>query len=78
MAHEKNLEWSAYIDYYGAFLTEKQLAVMTAYYNEDMSLAEIAAETGVSRQGVRDAIQHAEKKLADLENKLHLVMSREG
>ena len=47
-------------DSYGELLTEKQREVVECYYNEDLSLAEIAEEKGITRQGVRDAIKHGE------------------
>ena len=73
MNFEKDLEWSVYLDVYGEFLTDKQQKVMKAYYDEDFSLAEIAEEMNISRQGVRDTINRAQLKLTDMESKLHLV-----
>lgn len=66
----KNLEFSVLLDYYGPALTEKQYSILTEYYNEDLSLSEIAENYGISRQGVRDAIKHGEATLMDLEAKL--------
>ncbi len=68
----KNLEISLLIDYYGNMLTEKQREVAEWYYNEDLSLAEIAEHTGITRQGVRDSIKRAETQLLDCEDKLGL------
>ena len=68
----KNLEISLLIDYYGNMLTEKQREVVEWYYNEDLSLAEIAEHTGITRQGVRDSIKRAETQLLDCEEKLGL------
>ena len=50
----------------------KTQKVFEYYYDEDLSLAEIAEHTGISRQGVRDQIKHAEAQLLELENALHL------
>ena len=50
----KNLEITVLYDFYGDLLTEKQQEVIELYYNEDLSLAEIAALSGITRQGVRD------------------------
>lgn len=67
---QKNLVFSVLLDYYGPALTEKQREILTLYYDEDLSLAEIAETYGITRQGVRDAIKHGEATLTDLENKL--------
>ena len=55
----KNLEISFLLDFYGDMLTDKQRDVVELYYNEDLSLAEIAAHSGITRQGVRDSIKRA-------------------
>ena len=67
---QKNLEFSLLLDYYAPALTDKQRDILTMYYNEDLSLAEIAQDCGITRQGVRDAIKHGEATLTDLEQKL--------
>ena len=54
-------------DYYGELLTEKQRACFDLYYNQDLSLAEIAEQEGISRQGVHDAISRSEALLASFE-----------
>ena len=59
----KNLEISFLLDFYGDMLTDKQRDVVELYYNEDLSLAEIAAHSGITRQGVRDSIKRAEGQL---------------
>lgn len=64
-------------DFYSEMLTDKQRELFDLYYNEDLSLSEIAEHAGITRQGVRDAIVRAEHTLTDLEEKLHLV-SRYG
>ncbi len=66
----KNLEISYLIDFYGDVLTDKQRDVMEQYYNDDLSLAEIAANFGITRQGVRDSIKRGEAILLDLEEKV--------
>lgn len=73
MSFEKDLKWSVYYDYYGNFLTDKQSKMFDLYYNEDLSLAEIATELGISRQGVLDGIKKAQAKLLQTEEKLGLV-----
>lgn len=69
----KNLEISFLLDFYGDVLTEKQQEVMQQYYNEDLSLAEIADNFGITRQGVRDAIKRGEGILLELEEKVGFV-----
>ncbi len=69
---QKNLEISVLLDIYSALLPEKQKTALDYYYNEDLSLSEIAENVGISRQGVRDQIKHAEAQLFELENALHL------
>ena len=69
---EKNLELASLSDFYGEVLSERKQAVLSLYYNEDLSLAEIAEEIGISRQGVRDLIKKAEEELLFLEEKLGL------
>ena len=69
----KNLEISLLLDFYGDMLTEKQRDVVELYYNEGLSLSEIAAHSGITRQGVRDSIKRAESVLLDLEERLGLA-----
>ncbi|MCL2580375.1 MAG: YlxM family DNA-binding protein [Oscillospiraceae bacterium] len=68
----KNLKISVLLDYYGGMLTEKQREVAEWYYNEDLSLAEIAEHSGITRQGVRDSIKRAESQLVECETKMGL------
>ena len=68
----KDLNLCILLDFYGSLLSERQLYIMNLYYNEDFSLAEIAEEVGITRQGVRDAIKKAEKILYETEDKLKL------
>ena len=60
-------------DFYGALLTDRQNEVMKLYHEENLSLAEIAGELDISRQGVHDALKKAEKSLTAYEEKLGLV-----
>ncbi|MDR0314948.1 MAG: DNA-binding protein [Oscillospiraceae bacterium] len=69
----KNLDVSVLIDYYGDMLTNKQRDFLIYYYNDDLSLSEIAENEGITRQGVRDAIKRAEKQLFEMESRLGLV-----
>ena len=69
----KNLEIAVLLDLYGDMLTEKQRDFLGYYYNDDLSLSEIAENEGITRQGVRDAIKRAEAQLFDMESKLKLA-----
>lgn len=69
----KNLEITVLLDFYGDMLTPKQREFLDYYYNDDLSLAEIAANVGITRQGVRDVIKRAECQLLDMEQRLGLV-----
>ena len=69
----KDLEITMWIDFYGDILTGKQREFLDLYYNEDLSLAEISANVGITRQGVRDAIKRAECRLVEMEERLKLV-----
>ena len=60
-------------DFYGDVLTPRQKEFYDLYYNEDLSLAEIAENNGITRQGVRDVIVRAEAILTDLEDKTGLM-----
>lgn len=65
-----NVEISMLLDLYGETLTAKQRDYLNYYYNDDLSLSEIAENEGITRQGVRDAIKRAEAVLFDMESKL--------
>ncbi len=60
-------------DFYGDMLTERQKEFYDLYYNEDLSLSEIAENYGISRQGVRDVIVRAEATLTELEDKTGII-----
>ncbi len=60
-------------DFYGELLTEKQREFIDYYYSSDLSLSEIAENSGITRQGARDVIKRAENILFDAEKKLGLV-----
>lgn len=60
-------------DFYGDMLTDRQKEFYDLYYNEDLSLSEIAENYGISRQGVRDVIVRAEATLTELEDKTGII-----
>ena len=70
---EKNLELGYLLDFYGELLSPRKRSVMDMYYNEDLSLAEIASEIGITRQGARDLIKKSEDELLFFEEKLGLA-----
>lgn len=69
----KNLEVSPLLDYYGGMLTPKQRDLAELYYNEDLSLAEIAELTGITRQGVHDSIKRTEAMLLEYEKNIGIA-----
>lgn len=60
-------------DFYGELLTDRQKEFFDLYYNDDLSLAEIAENYGISRQGVRDVIVRAEAYMNDIEDHTGLL-----
>ncbi len=66
----KDLDVSLLLDIYGGLLTDKQRAFLEFYYNDDLSLAEIAENEGITRQGVYDIVKRAKDQLVNYENKL--------
>ena len=69
---------SMLLDCYGALLTERQRSCYELHVNEDLSLSEIAEQSGISRQGVWDNIRHAEQSLREMEEKTGLVRRMAG
>lgn len=67
---EKNVRISILLQIYGKMLTNKQNQALEDYYNNDLSLAEISENIGITRQAVRDNIKQGEKNLFELEEKL--------
>lgn len=72
---EKHVEISMLCQIYGKLLTEKQYELINDYYNNDLSLSEIAENNNITRQAVRDIIKKGENKLFEYEEKL-LFMKR--
>ena len=69
----KELAMSLLFDLYGSVLGERQREIFSDYYDNDLSLSEIADRFGITRQGVRDIIVRAEKTLEDIEEKTGLI-----
>lgn len=70
---DKNVEISVLCQLYGKALTEKQYEVINDYYNNDLSLSEIAENNNITRQAVRDIIKKSENKLYELEESISLM-----
>jgi len=69
----KNLKVSYLLDFYGNLFSQKQREILEMYYQEDMSLSEIASVAQMTRQGVYDNIKRGEKEILSLEAKLKLM-----
>lgn len=70
---QKKIETGWLLDFYGPLLTERQQELLRLSCEEDMSLAEIAQQEGVSRQGVHDILHRATQQLFQLEEKLGML-----
>lgn len=70
---EKSVEISMLLEFYGKLLTEKQYNFINDYYNNDLSLSEIAENEGITRQAARDNIKKGEHKLFEFEEKLGIM-----
>ena len=70
---DKNVEVTLLLDFYGNMLTERQREIMNLYYEDNLSLSEVAQELGISKRGVSDSIKRSEKILYDMEEKLQLL-----
>lgn len=68
--YKKNLDMIMLLDIYGPLLTQHQRSTMTRYYEDDLSLGEIAELEGVTRQAVRDSVKRSEHILQNAEEKL--------
>ena len=73
----KSIEMVLLFDFYGNMLTDKQKEFFDLYYNHDLSLAEIAENEGITRQGVRDAIVRARNILVEFEENLACISDTE-
>ena len=75
---EKNMKLAYLLDFYSEVLDEHTRAIMNAYYSDDLSLAEIAEDEGISRQGVRHIIKKGEESLEFFEARLGLAARYEA
>lgn len=74
---DKNIYISMLLEMYGKLLTDKQFDTIDLYYNQNLSLSEIAEELNITRQGVRKSLVDAENKLTDMEEKLGFFKEKE-
>ena len=72
MSIDENIKLGNLIDIYGDFLSDKQKNMILCYVNNDMSLAEIAENEGITRVAVLDAIKKAKQKLFEYEERLKI------
>ena len=70
---EKNMRIVYLLDFYAELLDEHTRGVMRAYFEDDLSLAEVAEDIGISRQGIRHLIKKGEDQLEFYESKLGLA-----
>ena len=73
LMYQKDLNMGYLLDFYGEAIPQKHKEIMSLYYEEDMSLSEIAESFGMSRQGARHLIKKGEEQLLFLEDKLGLA-----
>lgn len=75
---QKRLFINDLFDLYGELLSSRQKEIIIAYYEENLSLSEIAENESISRNAVYDALKKAEEALIAYENKLHLYKDRKN
>lgn len=73
MEIENSIKLSILLEIYGKLLTGKQYHMLNDYYNNDLSLAEIAENEKITRQAVRDNLKKGERKLFEYEEKLQIM-----
>ncbi|MCR5648029.1 MAG: YlxM family DNA-binding protein [Oscillospiraceae bacterium] len=70
---DKTVRMALLYDFYGELLTERQREIFSLYYDENLTLSEIAENSGVSRQAVRDLVSKSETALEEIERKTKLL-----
>ena len=70
---EERVQIAILSKYYGKMLTERQQSIMEMYVDNNLSLAEVSAELGISRQAVKDALDNAMSTLRNIEEKLQFI-----
>ena len=72
MPHNK-IEQSLMLDYYGDLLTQHQVDILDEYFNEDLSMNEIADNYQISKSAVQDLIKRSMQQLDNYEKVLKLI-----
>lgn len=75
---EAHVRAGVLLDYYGVLLTPRQRTILSLYFDQDLSLAEIAQQEGITRQGVHDMIRRGEKQMELWETQLGLLAQAEA
>ena len=70
---EERVQIAILSKYYGKMLTERQQDILNMYVDNNLSLAEVSEELGISRQAVKDAIDNSLSSLKNMEEKLHFI-----
>ena len=70
---DERVQTAILIKYYGELLTEKQKNILSMYVDNNLSLAEVSEEIGISRQAVKDALDNALQTLKSTEEKLKFI-----
>ena len=70
---QKSVRIGLLLDFYGDFLTARQRQMLELHRNDDLSLAEVAQHSGLTRQGVYDAVRRGEETLERCEARLGLL-----
>ena len=70
---EKNLQIGYLLDFYGGILPQRKREIMELYYNDDLSLSEVAEQFGITRQAVRETVKKTEEELLFYEERLGLL-----
>ena len=73
---ERRLQIIALLDCYATLLTDRQRELLDLYYNQDLSLAELAEGQEISRQAVHEAIKRGEAALEDFERRLGFLQKQ--
>lgn len=74
----KNMHVALLLGFYRELLSDHDRGILESYFFDDLSLAEVADNVGISRQGVRHIIKKGEEQLLFWESKLHMAEREES